>query len=108
MSRLGTVLIPLLAGFLLTVAVVSWRSGWWQRDAFQSPAAMQPVVEVRPPSVRIVRVHLSAAPAATTPATPAAAAEALPEPSAQPPAELAAPRTDPARKFAHGSIAGED
>jgi hypothetical protein len=107
-SRLGTVLIPLLAGFLLTVAVVSWRSGWWQRDAFQSPAATQPVVEVRPPSVRIVRVHPSAAPAATAPAAPAPAPEALPEPVSQPAQEPPVPRTDPARKFAHGSVAGGD
>lgn len=105
MSRPGTVLIPLLAGFLLTVAVVSWRSGWWQRDAGQSSTATQPVVEVRAPSVRIVRVHLSAAPAATAPAAPP---DALPEPVAQAADEPPAPRTDPARKFAHGSVAGEE
>lgn len=108
MSRLGIVLIPLLAGFLLTVAVVSWRSGWWQRDAFHSPAAVQPVVEVRPPAVRIVRVHLSAAPAETAPSSRVAAPEALPEPVAQPADEPPAPRTDPTRKFAHGSVTGEE
>lgn len=108
MSRPGTVLIPLLTGFLLTVAVVSWRSGWWQRDAVQPPAATQPVVEVRPPSVRIVRMHLSATPTPTTPATPAAAPEALPEPVGQPADPPPIPRTDPARKFAHGSVAAEE
>jgi hypothetical protein len=107
-SRLGTVLIPLLAGFLVTVAVVSWRSGWWQRGAFQSPAATQPIVEVRPPSVRIVRVHLSAAPAATARAAPAATPEALPEPAAQPADEPPTPRPNPAHKFAHGSVADGD
>ena len=128
MNRLGAVLIPMLAGFLLTVAVVSLRSGGWPwRAALESHAAAPLCVEARRPNLRIVPVHLTDAqpPTVATPAmvpataavptaaqlagkTEAAQAEAAPEPYEPPPV----PRVDPGnppeqleapdRKFAHG------
>lgn len=100
MSRLGAILIPLLGGFLLTVAVVSWRSGWWQQSgAFRSPAAATPKVEPRRSPLRVAHVTLSAAPQrAVTPLTSLQAQRVNPESS---PGVLEAP----VRKFARGSKA---
>jgi hypothetical protein len=122
-NRLGAILIPMLAGFLLTVAVVSLRSGGWPwRAALESRAAAPLRVEARHPNLRIVPVHLTDAqpPTVATPARvpataavptaaqPAAETEAAPEPYEPPPV----PRVDPGnspeqleapdRKFAHG------
>ena len=123
MNRLGAILIPMLAGFLLTVAVVSLRSGGWPWRAALEPRAAAPLrVEVRRPNLRIVPVHLTdaqpptaatraiAPAAANVPAAaaPAAETEPAPEPYEPPPV----PRVDPGnspeqleapdRKFAHG------
>lgn len=122
MKRLGAILIPMLAGFLVTVAMVFWRSGWWQeREAHEpSVAAAALSIEVRRPNLRIVPVHLTATPQTTVAAAPAvpAAPEALPEPSAETYEPPPVPRVDPgnsperleapARKFAHGSKADEE
>lgn len=121
MNRPGAILVPMLAGFLLTVAVVSWRSGWWQRRAtVAAPAAASVRIEVRPPDLRVVSVHLTAAqPAAVRPATVAAAPaasppvppEGEPEPLSEPLAPPPVPRANaggspdleaPVRKFARG------
>ncbi len=119
MRQPGAILIPLLTGFLLTVGVVSWRSGWWQqRDA----AAAPPRVEVRPPYLRIVQVKIAAAAAARNPLAPAASAPAAPAALPQPSPETSevppVPRVDPGnspellgapeRKFARGSHSGGD
>lgn len=125
MNRLGAILIPMLAGFLLTVAVVSWRAGGWPwRGALESQALAPLRVEARSPNLRIVPVHLTSAPpvtAATHAAAPAPvaavpAAEPEPVPEAYEPPPV--PRVDPGnspeqleapdRKFAHGSRADED
>ena len=123
MKRLGAILIPMLAGFLLTVAVVSWRSGWWQRrEAIDSPVAASPRIEVRRPNLRIVSVHLTAGPQAPVGATPPApvpaASEAEPESGSESYEPPPVPRIDsgnspeqleaPERKFARGSRADED
>lgn len=120
MSRSGAILIPLLGGFLLTVAMVSWRSGWWeQRDAPESSVTPRPKIEPRRSHLRVVDVSLAANPfaaAASKPVAPApvpAAPEAAPEPVSQPLTPPPVPRVDPgnspelleapARKFARGS-----
>lgn len=109
MNRLGAILIPMLAGFLVTIALVSWHSRWWQRDAVESAAAITPNIEVRRPNLRVVRVHVTASPAAAVAAAPvtavAAARAAQPEPVATPPEPPPVPRESPARKFARGSTA---
>jgi hypothetical protein len=122
-NRVGAILIPLLVGFLATVAIVSWRTGWWwRRDALQSPAVAAPSVEVRRSNLRIVQVHFSAPPPATVNAAPAArppaTPEVQPEPDSTPLEPPAVPRVDPgnspelleapARKFARGSSPGGD
>lgn len=59
MNRAGAILIPLLAGFLLTVMAVFWRSGWWaQRDAALPAEPAAATVEARPPHLRVVPVHV--------------------------------------------------
>ena len=123
MNRLGTILIPMLAGFLLTGVVVSWRSGWWARHELQSPAAAPLRVEARRPNLRIVPVHLTAAQTASVAASAAAPVPAAsvpappppgggPEPASQPLAPPPVPRANvgnspdleaPVRKFARGS-----
>lgn len=123
MNRLGTILIPMLAGFLLTGAVLSWRSGWWPRHELQSLAAAPLRVEARRPNLRIVPVHLTAAQPATVAASAAAPVPAAsvpppppppegePEPASQPFAPPPVPRANvgnspdleaPVRKFARG------
>lgn len=127
MNRPGAILIPMLGGFLLTAAVVSWRSGWWQRrTVLESPAATAVRVAARKSALRIVQTHVTAgfpaipaaAPASLAavpaPPLPAAASEQESAPYEPPPV----PRTDPgnsperldasARKFAHGSRAEEN
>ena len=125
MKRPGAILIPLLGGFLLTVATVSWRSGWWPLTATPESAATSWHVAVRRPNLRVVPVELRAGFPATLPAAPTAPVHALPAPSAPVTPQAAAdyvpppvPRADPgnsperldasARKFAHGSRADED
>ena len=77
MSRPGAILIRLLLGFLVTFAVLSWRSGGWRHGAPESTQAT-PIVQVRRSPLRVVHVDLSSiAPrgaAAASVATPAAAA----------------------------------
>lgn len=126
MNRLGAILIPMLAGFVVTVALVSWRSGWWQRrEARGVPAAAPVSVEVRRSNLRIVPVHLTAASPATVvaaPTAPVAPVAAVPEVAPEPVSESfeppPVPRVDsgnsperleaPARKFARGSRADGD
>lgn len=123
MNRPGAILIPLLSGFLLTCAVVSWRSGWWeQHGAPASPALTPRRVEARPPHVRTVHLQLAADPWAPAAAARAAAAaappEATPEPVYAPSGPPPVPRVDPgdspelleapARRFARGGVAGRD
>jgi hypothetical protein len=114
-NRLGAILIPLLVGFLATVAIVSWRSGWsWRRDSLQSPVVAAPSVEVRRSRLRVVQVDVSAAPPPKAATAPAATVSAKPkaQPSMSEPPELpAVPRANPGnsqleapvRKFARGS-----
>lgn len=122
MNRPGAILIPISAGFLLTVAVVSWRSGWWQgREARESSATPPAHIEPRPSNLRIVPVHLTAAQPATVAAAPAARSPALPvnEPDAdsQPLSPPPVPRANagnspdleiPVRKFARGGSANSE
>ena len=126
MNRLGAILFPMLAGFVVTVAVVSWRTGWWPwRGALDSAAVVPASVQVRRSNLRIVPVHLTAASPATAAAAPAAPAAvppaapaAQPEPVAESYEPPPVPRVDPGnsperleapeRKFAHGSRANED
>jgi hypothetical protein len=121
-NRPGAILIPILAGFLLTVAVVSWRSGWWQgREALESSAAAPVHIAPRPSNLRIVPVHLTAAQPATVAATPVARSSAPPvneprpvsEPLSPPPVPRAnagdSPDLEiPVRKFARGSSADSE
>jgi hypothetical protein len=121
-NRPGAILIPILAGFLLTVAVVSWRSGWWRgREALESSAAAPAHIEPRPSNLRIVPVRLTAAQPATVAATPAARSPAPPvsephpvsEPLSPPPVPRAnagnSPDLEiPVRKFARGSSADSE
>lgn len=120
MKRLLTILIPMLAGFLVTVAMVSWRSGWWQRREAHGSSAAALRVEVRRPNLRIVPVRLTAAPKTSVAAASAVPTprEAMPEPSAATYEPPPVPRVDPGnsaerleapeRKFAHGSKADEE
>jgi hypothetical protein len=115
LNRLGAILIPLLVGFLATVAIVSWRSGWcWQRDSLKSPMLAVPSVEVRRSRLRVVQVEVSAAPPPGTATAPAVTVAAKPEVQpliSEPPEPLAVPRANPGnsqleapvRKFARGS-----
>lgn len=120
MSRPGAILIPLLGGFLLTVAVISWRSGWWTPKF----AAAAPVrIETRRSQLRVVQVNLSSDPWAPVATAPVAAAKAVSaaEPAAEPGyaafASPPVPRVDPAnspeqleapaRKFARGANTGQ-
>lgn len=123
MSRPGAILIPLLLGFTLTLALVSWRSGAWQRGAGASVDA-PPRIQVRHSPVRVAHVDPASVPApaaavasaVTKPATPAPPVpEAEPEPAWEPPGPPPVPRVDPAnsreqleapaRKFARGGNA---
>ena len=122
--KAGAILIPMLGGFLLTVAVVSWHSGWWQPHAAPRAADTEPSrVEVRRSNLRVIPIHLTTGPAPTPAPTPATVAHAIPapaepEPSPAPYAPPPVPRADPgnsperldasARKFARGSRADED
>lgn len=126
MSRSGAILIPLVGGFLLTLAIVTWRSGGWQqRDARGSVAAPTWTIEPRRSPLRIVHIDLtrfhtaSAAAAPTAPTAPASLAPAAsPEPDSEISAEPPAPRVDPgnspelleapARKFARGGHTNGD
>jgi hypothetical protein len=113
-SRPGAILIPLLGGFLLTVAVVSWRSGWWrQSGALESPAAPTPKIEPRRSQLRVAHVTLSVDPWAPAPSVRSAPAKAAPAAAPQPAATpLAPPESSsgvleaPVRRFARGSKAG--
>jgi len=123
-NRLGAILFPMLAGFVVTVAVVSWRTGWWpRRGALDSAAVVPASVQVRRSNLRIIPVHLTAASPASIAAAPAAPAvpaapAAQPEPVAESYEPPPVPRVDPgnsperleapARKFARGSRADED
>jgi len=100
-NRLGTILIPLLAGFLITVAVVSWRSPWWHRDPLLSDEATPARIEARPANLRIVQVHVSAGPRAGFTAAPAAARTSAPR--------AAAPvlRESPASRIPRGARTNE-
>lgn len=122
MNRPGAILIPILAGFLLTVAVVSWRSGGWRgREALESAANAPPRIEPRQSNLRIVPVHLTAAEPATVAAAPAARSPAPPvnepAPVSQPLSSPPVPRANagnspdleiPVRKFARGSSADSE
>lgn len=124
MTRPGGILIPLLLGFLLTVAVESWRSGWWHQRGAGASADAPPRIQLRHPALRAVHVDLRAiaarsAAVASVRAAPAkrpqAALQALPEPAWEPPGPPPVPRVDPAnsreqleapaRKFARGGNA---
>ena len=117
MSRPGTILIPLLGGFLLTLAAVSWRAGVWQQSAVLAPPAVQPAsVEPRPSHLRVARVSLSVDPWGPVASRPVGRnptrAEATPAPIAAPLATSPIPRAAasglleaPARKFARGGKA---
>lgn len=109
MNRLGAILIPMLAGFLVTIALASWHTRWWQHDAVESPAAITPNIELRRPNLRVVQVHVTASRAAAVVAAPPAAVPAAraaqAEPVATPPEPPPVPRESPARKFARGSTA---
>lgn len=124
MSRPGAILIPLLLGFTLTFALLSWRSGGWRRSAAASVDA-PPRIQQRHSPLRAVGVDLhavasrarTAEPVAAAPATPPpAAVQPLPEPVWEPPGPPPVPRVDPgnsreqleapARKFARGGNAG--
>lgn len=119
MSRPGAILIPLLGGFLLTVGVVSWRSGWWQRPgALEFSAATPPQIGPRRSPLRVVHVTLSSDPwapvAAVTPHAPSApkgAPHPAPASLAPPPLPAVNPGSSPqlleapARKFARGGKA---
>lgn len=126
MNRAGAILIPLLAGFLFTLVVVSWRSGWWPRggighSAAVTPIAAAPIVETRPPHLQVEQAHvIAASPAAvhepTGPASAAPAAQSEPVSASLEPTPV--PRVDPgnsrelleapARKFARGADSGGD
>lgn len=115
MNRLVAVLIPMLAGFLLTVGVVSWRSDWWQRrTALGSPAATALSVEVRQSNLRVVQVHLTDGAPVAAPRPPEATPQPVPDPYAPPPVPRVDAGNSPerlevsARKFAHGSRADGD
>lgn len=125
MNRPGAILFPMLAGFVVTVAVVSWRTGSWPWRGAPDPAAVVPTsVQVRRSNLRIIPVHLTAASPVTgaaaplVTATPTAAPAAQPEPAAESYEPPPVPRVDPgnsperleapARKFARGSRADED
>ena len=123
MSRSGAILIPLVGGFLLTLAIVTWRSGWWQqRDTRVSVAAPTWTIEPRRSPLRIVHVDLTrfhtASAAAAPPAPASLAPAASPEPDSEISEEPPAPRVDPgnspelleapARKFARGGHTSGD
>jgi hypothetical protein len=121
-NRPGAILLPIFAGFLLTVAVVSWRSGWWpSRETLESFAAAPPRIELRRSNLRIVPVHLTASQPATVAAAPAAPPPAAPmnepapvsEPGSPPPVPRAnagnsPDREIPVRKFARGGSADSE
>lgn len=122
MNRPGAILIPILAGFLLTVTLVSWRSGWWQgREALDASATASPRIEPRRSNLRIVSVHLAAGQPLTVAAAPAARSPAPPvnepDPVSQPLSPPPVPRANagnspdleiPVRKFARGSSADSE
>lgn len=123
MSRPGAILIPLLLGFLVTFAVLSWRPGGWPHGSVESTQAMPPSIQARRSSLRVVQVDLSSVPsravAATSTATPTPpvppAPDIAPDPVWEPPGPPAVPTVDPAnsreqleapaRKFARGGNA---
>lgn len=120
MSRLGAILIPLLGGFLLTIAAVSWRSDWWQRRVTSAPAAAPTTTaEPRQSHLRVVHVSLSSdpwapvagSPAGPNPTAPKAASAQIVAPATPLPVPRAGPGNSPglleapARKFARGGKA---
>jgi hypothetical protein len=115
-SRLGAILIPLLGGFLLTIAAVSWRSDWRQARVTLSPPEMTPKrVEPQPSNLRVVHVGLSSDPWLPVASSPGGRNATAPEAASAPPTPPAVPRAGPgnssgfleapARKFARGAKA---